>query len=305
MVFGEAVTAPPDDFVAAFGLDKAPVRGRIVRAGPGAIDPILRRHAYPRAVALLLGEALSLAALIGSLLKVDGRLVVQAQGEGPVTLLLAEHRADGGLRGYARLADGAEQKLENAGRLPTASLLGAGALALTLDQGDDMAPHQGVVALEGDTLAECAENYFRDSEQVDTRVKLAVGEAMSGDAPALWRAGGVLMQRIAADDARGDPVEDWSRARILLDSVRDDEMLDPDLGADRLLYRLFHEEGARMSDPAALEDRCTCDAQRLTALLKRFTAEEVRDLIEPDGKLHARCQFCARTYLIAPDVLSA
>lgn len=297
--------SPPDDLVAAFGLDKAPVRGRIVRAGAGAIDPILRRHAYPRAVALLLGEALSLAALIGALLKVEGRLVVQAQGEGPVTLLLAEHRADGGLRGYARLAEGAEERLAGAGRLPPAALLGAGALALTLDQGEDMAPHQGVVALEGDTLAECAENYFRSSEQVETRIKLAVGEVMTPHAPALWRAGGVLMQRIAADAARGDPAEDWSRARILLDSVRDDELLDPDLGADRLLYRLFHEEGARMADPAALEDRCSCDARRLAALLKRFTAEEVSDLIEPDGKLHARCQFCARTYLIAPEDLGA
>lgn len=298
---GQALTQR-DDFVATFGLDAAPVRGRVVRLGPGVLDPILRRHEYPRPVAMLLGEALTLAALVGALLKVEGRLVVQAQGKGPAPLLVAEYRSDGGLRGYARLAEGAAAELAEAHRLPPGLLLGAGQLALTLDQGDDAPTHQGVVALQGDTLAECAEVYFRTSEQTETRIRLAVGEA-HGAGPASWRGGGVLMQRIAADAARGDPAEDWSRASILFNTLGDDELIDPGLPADRLLYRLFHEEGVRMSAETALADRCTCNAERLTALLKSFSAEEVADLIEPDGNLHARCQFCARTYLIAPSAL--
>jgi molecular chaperone Hsp33 len=288
-----------DDLVASFSLDGAPVRGRIARLG-AALDPILRRHNYPRPVAMLLGEALTLAALVGSLLKSEGRLLVQAEGAGDVPLLVAEYRSDGGLRGYARIAPGAEARLVHAHRVPPAALIGTGRLALTLDRGEDAPAHQGVVALDGDTLAECAQNYFHASEQTATRIRLAVGEVHGAGAP-LWRAGGVLMQRIAADAARGDPAEDWSRAGHLFATLRDDELIDPDLPADRVLYRLFHEEGARMGEPAALADRCTCSEERLTALLRSFNEAERADLVEPDGLMHAKCQFCARTYLIAPD----
>ncbi|WP_395645904.1 Hsp33 family molecular chaperone HslO [Terricaulis sp.] len=290
----------PDDLVATFSLDNSPVRGRVARLGPAAIDPILRRHDYPRPIAMLLGEALTLAALVGSLLKVEGRLIVQAQGEGRCPLLVAEHRGDGGLRGYARIAEGAAATLAHANRMPPAALLGAGKLLMTLEREEGQMT-QGVVALNGDTLAHCAENYFRVSEQTETRIRLAVGEVMTQDAPPLWRAGGALLQRIAADDARGDPTEDWTRASLLFATVQDEELIDPDLAADRLLYRLFHEEGVRMTPPSPLMDRCTCDEERLTAVMKQFPADELRDLVEPDGLLHARCQFCARNYLIPPN----
>lgn len=294
------MAAMSDDFIAPFSLDNAPVRGRVVRLGEGALDPILRRHAYPRPVALLLGEALVLAALVGSLLKADGRLVVQAQGEGPVSLLVAEHGA-GGLRGYARLAEGAAERLAGAHRLPPAALLGAGSLVLTLDLGAGHEPYQAIVPLEGETLAACAENFFRASEQTDTAIRLAVGEVLTGDAPPRWRAGGVLMQRVASDDRRGDTEEDWSRATILFASLKDEELLDPSIGAERLLYMLFHEEGARMGEATVLDDRCTCNEERLTALMKQFPREELEALVEPDGAMHARCQFCAREYAITPE----
>lgn len=296
--------ASPDDIVASFSLDRAPVRGRVARLGPEAIDPILRRHAYPRPVAMLLGEALTLAALVGSLLKTDGRLVVQAQGQGAISLLVAEYTA-GGLRGYARLAEGASETLASANRMPPAALLGAGYLVLTLDEGDDKTPHQGIVPLEGDTLAQCAENYFRSSEQTDTCIRLAVGEVMSHDAPPLWRAGGALMQRLASDQARGDTEEDWNRPSILFHSVKDEELVDPALGADRVLYRLFHEDGVRMTPPTSLEDRCTCNEERLTNVMRQFPQSELQDLIEPDGLLHAHCQFCSREYLIPPAQVGA
>ncbi|HVY84290.1 MAG TPA: Hsp33 family molecular chaperone HslO [Caulobacterales bacterium] len=292
-----------DDTVAPFSMDAAPVRGRIARLGAGALDPILRRHDYPPPVAMLLGEALTLAALVGSLLKVDGRLVVQAQSAGLVQLLVAEHRGDGGLRGYARLADGALETLAREHRMPPAELLRDGQLVLTLDEGGDAPAYQGVVALEGDTLAQCAETYFQVSEQTATRIQLAVGEVHGRDGPPLWRSGGMLLQRIAGDAARGDTEEDWSRAGILFSTLGDDELIDPDLPADRLLYRLFHEESVRMGEPSSLIDRCTCNAERLTGLMRNFSAEEVSDLVEPDGMLHARCQFCAREYLIEPESL--
>jgi molecular chaperone Hsp33 len=289
-----------DDLIAAFSLDRAPVRGRIVRMGPAALDPILRRHAYPRPVAMLLGEALALAALVGSLLKAEGRLIVQAQGEGPVSLLVAEHGAGGALRGYARLGEGADAKLAGAHRLAPRDLLGAGQMLITLDQGGGKPMHQGVAALDGDTMAACAEHYFRASEQTETRIRLAIGEVIAADAAPLWRGGGMLLQRIAPDDARGDVEEDWRRAGILFGTVEDQELVDPDLPADRLLYRLFHEEDARMAAASPLADRCTCNAERLTAVMRQFPHDELRDLVEPDGLLHARCQFCAREYEIAP-----
>jgi molecular chaperone Hsp33 len=289
-----------DNTVATFSLDAAPVRGRIARLGAASLDPILRRHAYPRPVAMLLGEALTLAALVGSLLKSDGRLVVQAQGGGPVTLLVAEH-CSGGLRGYARLENGTEAALANAHRMSPAELLGVGSLLMTLDQGTEAAPYQGVVPLEGDTLAACAESYFRVSEQTDTGFHLAVGEVLSADAAPLWRAGGVTMQRLASDSARGDTSEDWARASMLLATLSDAELLDPALSPGQVLYRLFHEEGARMGEAQALTDHCSCNQDRLTAIMRQFPPSELAELVEPDGFLHAHCQFCARAYLIAPE----
>jgi molecular chaperone Hsp33 len=293
-----------DDLIAPFSLDAAPVRGRIARLGSSALDPILRRHDYPRPVAMLLGEALALAALVGSLLKREGRLTIQAQGEGPVSLLVAEYNA-GGLRGYARLSDGAAELLARENRLPPAGLLGAGKLVMTLDQGDERTTYQGVVPLEGATLAACAENYFRVSEQTDTGVQLAVGELHGADAPSHWRGGGMLMQRLAGDAARGDTDEDWVRASTLFATLTDEELVDPALSAGRLVYRLFHEEVARMGEASALHDRCTCDEDRLTAMMRQLPPADLRDLIEPDGLVHARCQFCARAYLIEPAALGA
>ncbi len=145
-----------DDIVASFSLDAAPVRGRIARLGAGALDPILRRHDYPWPVAMLLGEALTLAALVGLLLKVEGRLVVQAQGEGPAPLLVAEFRPPGNLRGYARVREGAA--LDQTHRLAPRDLIGAGSLSIMLEQDEEGATYQGVVPLDGGTLAACAES---------------------------------------------------------------------------------------------------------------------------------------------------
>jgi molecular chaperone Hsp33 len=294
-----------DDIVASFTIDGAPARGRYVRLGDGTIDAILHRHDYPRPVALLLGEALTLAPLIGSLFKVEGRLVIQAEGNGPVNLLVAEYQSGGGLRGYARIAEGAAEALKNEGAMAPQALLGAGALALSLDQGPDMRPVQGVVPLTGATLAACAEDYFSRSEQTPTHIKLAVAEHYSRGTRAGYRSGGALLQRVAGDDARGDTEEAWSRATIFFETLTVDELVDPQLPAGRILYRLFHEDGVRMAEPAPLTERCTCDRERLTALVRTFNEDDVKAMVEPDGLIHAHCQFCSRLYLIAPQDLAA
>lgn len=282
------------DEAAAFQLDGAPVRGRYVRLGDATVNAILRRHDYPRAAALMLGEALALAALIGSLFKTAQILTIQAEGDGPAPLMVAEWRADGSLRGYARIPDPAQIDRP---RMTPMELIGTGALAITLDQGPDMDVMQGIVALEGETLSECAEAYFTTSEQTPTRVKLAVGEVVTAD-ETVWRAGGALIQRVAGDAARGATEEDWSRAQILFATLEDSELIDPDLSIATALFRLFHEDGVRMAEPAELVDRCTCNAERLRAILQRFSEEERESLRDEAGHLEATCQFCARRYVL-------
>jgi molecular chaperone Hsp33 len=291
-----------DDMVAAYQIEGAPARGRYVRLGPNTIDPVLHRHDYPRPVALLLGEALTLASLVGSLFKQEGRLTVQAEGKGDVPLLVAEYRSEGTLRGYARIEKGAVEKLRAMNSAPPGQLLGTGALVITLDHGGG-ARNQGVVPLENDTLAACAEAYFAQSEQTPTMIKLAVGESYTRGERAAFRSGGALLQQIAGDDLRGDTEEAWNRAGHLFASLTDVELADPDLDAGRVLYRLFHEDGVRMGDPQALIEQCFCDREKLTGLLSRFGRAEVADLVEPDGLIHAHCEFCSRLYLIAPEDL--
>jgi molecular chaperone Hsp33 len=291
-----------DDFVAAFQIEDAPVRGRITRLGDGTIDAILKRHDHPRWAAHLLGEAITLAALVCASLKFDGRVVVQAQGEGPVSLMVAEARTDGGLRGYLKLDRDKWANLDriNKGQRPhVPQALGKGVMAMMLAPNDpESQPYQGIVPLTGATLADCAEMYFSQSEQIPTRVRLAVGELYETGGTKRWRAGGALLQQVASDDARGETGEDWDNARALFDTIADVELADPDLSSGRLLYRLFHENGVRLEPPRPLTDKCTCSEERLINTLVSLPQEEVTSLVEADGRIAADCQFCGRIYRI-------
>lgn len=296
-----------DDIASAFVIEGAPIRGRIVRLGPASVDPILKRHDYPRPVATILGEAVALAALIGSAMKHEGRLILQVEGDGPVAFLVAEYRAGLGVRGYAKVDRdrlGAALGANPPGRAAMSALFGAGAFAMTLDQGADTQRYQGIATLEGETLAACAERYFQQSEQTPTHIRLAVAESV-GSKGAVWRAGGVFLQRIAADVARGETDDDWETARTHFDTIGDDELTDPMLTPDRLLFRLFHEQGVRLAQPSGVVEHCTCDRARFVAVLQQFDRAELRAMAEDDGLLHARCEFCARTYEIAPEEVSA
>ena len=294
---------PFDDIAAAFQIDGQPVRGRIVRLGKATVDPILRRHDYPEAVAALVGEAVALVALIGSAMKINGRVILQAEGNGIVPFVVAEYRADpelgGGVRGYAKLdRDKFDAKFGDKPphRAKIKQLLGDGAFSMTLDQGDEMERYQGVTPLDGESLSDCAETYFMRSEQIPTRIVLAIAEAYVAGEPPYWRAGAALLQRVADDDARGGGEAAWEEALVKFETTGADELTDPSLTADRLLFRLFHEQGVRLAAAQVLDERCTCNAERLVAILSRFSAEELSDMREADGGIKARCEFCGRNY---------
>jgi molecular chaperone Hsp33 len=305
-----------DDVVVPFTLETLDSRGRIVRLGD-ALDQILTRHNYPAPVARLLGEAVVLAALIGSSLKFEGKFILQTQTDGPVNLIVVDLDAPDGLRGYARFDADAVQRAMELGETKPAQLLGKGHLAMTVDQGAHMERYQGIVALEGGTLEDVAHTYFQQSEQVPTIVRLAVAQlTRKGERHTRWRAGGALVQHLpphgerTMPDLPGDGNYDnpetadqsfaesdkWATTRSLLSTIADDELADPDVSPERLLFRLFHEQGVRVFEAIALEERCTCSVDRIEAMLRdNFTAEERADMVV-DGEIEVVCEFCSADY---------
>ena len=296
-------TRPADDLVAAFQIEDQPARGRIVRLGP-VVDDILRRHHYPDPVAELLGETCALAALVGASLKFQGRLIVQAQGDGPVAYVVADYDTSGGLRGYCSFdAERVAQASQGFLRPGAKTLLGEGAFIMTLDPTDMKDRYQGVTPIEGETLALCAETYFAQSEQTPTRVRLAVGELTDADGRHSWRAGGMVIQNIASDDARGSTEEAWDNAQALFETLGEDELVDPQVSPETLLYRLFHEDGVRVFEPRGLRAYCRCSDDRVLAMLRAFPEKDLEEMTEPDGTIKVTCEYCSRSYAIAPETV--
>ena len=293
-----------DDLAAAFQIEGWPVRGRLVRLGE-TIDAILSAHAYPEPVAALLGEACALAALIGSSLKFEGRLIVQAQGDGPVRYVVADYGTDGSMRGYCRFeADEVAAASQGFARPGAKTLLGEGVFVMTLDRGPDFERTQGITPIEGESLSLAAEHYFQQSEQIPTKVRLAVGSVETA-AGSQWRAGGALIQLIAGDDARGSTEEAWDRSRALFQTLADDELIDPTITPEVLLFRLFHEDGVRLEDARALKAECRCSKDRISAVLSSFDPAERADMVEDDGKIRVTCEYCATVYELAPEEVTA
>lgn len=280
--------------ITPFFLPSQPVRGRLIRLGPLA-NTLLIRHDHPEPVRRLLGEALALAACLAAALKFSGSFSVQAKGDGPVSMLLADCTDIGALRGYARVnmeKFNALADLSADEPITARKLLGDGYLAFTVDQGPDREPQQGIVALEGESLSDMAEHYFETSEQLACKVHLAAGPTDWG-----WRASGLVVEKIAG--AGGiDPQaslaaqeEAWRTAVILADTITDAELLNDELLPERILYRLFHGEGVAVDRPRTLSFGCRCSRARLADILEGFPADDL-DHMALDGDIVMTCEFC-------------
>jgi len=273
--------------ITPFYIPSRPVRGRLVRLGPLG-DTLLRRHDHAAPVRALLGQALALSAALAGALKFAGSFSLQAKGDGPVPMLLADCTDIGALRGYARVATAAEIPPDATAR----QLLGNGYLAFTVDQGAEREPQQGIVALEGESLAEMAEYYFATSEQLPARVFLAAAKT-----PAGWRAAALILERVAGaggidpEVSQEEQEEAWRTACILADTVTQDELLDDAITPERLLYRLFHGEGVAAGRPLPLRFGCRCSRARLGGILEGFSPDDL-DHMSVEGDIVMTCEFC-------------
>ena len=316
-------SAANSDTVLPFQVDALDVRGRTVQLGP-ALNTLLERHAYPPAVSRILGEATILTSLLGTALKFEGRFQLQTRTDGPIDLLVVDFEAPDKLRGYARF--NAERVKEVVSQTSShaslsAQLLGHGHLALTLDQGPHMNQYQGIVALEGQGLEEAAHQYFRQSEQIPTRLRVAVGEILNGEGPAhSWRGGGILVQFLPVSPERqrqadfdpGDApegveapkfVEDnaWLEARSLVETIEDHELLDPALSSERLLYRLFHERGVRVFEAMPVSAKPAAARRSGSGKCCRGSTRTERSaMVADDGRIGVTCEFCSKHYSFDP-----
>lgn len=323
----QIMTPAGDDHVLPFQVDRLEVRGRAVQLGK-MLDTILERHAYPEPVANLLAQVTVLTVLLGSSLKFDGKFIIQTQSDGPVSLLVVDFKTPGDVRAYANY-DEAQVKAAIADNAVSApQLLGKGIMAMTIDQGANTQRYQGIVELDGSTLDEIACQYFRQSEQIPTIVKTSVGQMIeagtNGGTQKRWRAGGLLAQFLPRASERmkmgdldpGTPpdgsetsvpelqIDDaWNETLALVDTIGADELTDPNISSERLLYRLFHESGVRVYDSAVVAAKCTCNREKMLAVFNGFSKEELRLVLEQselENRFLSKCEFCSRTYEFDP-----
>ena len=286
------------DRILQFSLPDHNARGRIVRLGP-ALEHILASHDYPPGLRHLLGEALVLTALMGALLKQEGsQLTFQAQAdEGVVSLLVCDYRG-GELRGYARhdperFADlGAQPSLEQ--------LFGGGHLAITFDLVTSGQRYQGVVPLEGTSLTQAVEQYFAQSEQVPTLIRTAVRAGHGGSI-----ASGLLLQHLADGEEGRERLHvrldhpEWGHVAVLGGSITADELVDPDLTLESLIWRLFHEEReVRVLSGDGITRGCRCSVVHFEEVLARFPKEDRADMRDESGMIRVDCAFCSREFAI-------
>ncbi len=316
-----------DDAVVPFNVEALEARGRAVQLGP-MLDQILGRHDYPEPVSRLLAEMIALTVLLGTSLKFDGKFIAQTQTDGPVDLLVVDFATPSSVRAYARFDDAKLDAAISAGTTHSEALLGKGVMALTVDQGAYMQRYQGIVELNGTSMEEVAEAYFRQSEQIPTAVKLAVAKiARRGENGFVegWRAGGLIAQFLpeasermrlpdlpggdapeGVDDPDGsfEPDDSWVEVRALVDTIDASELADPDVGVERLLFRLFHERGVRVFPAKPVADDCSCTRERIRDVLSNFSQEEIGESVE-GGKIAVTCEFCGEGYEFDPEEFEA
>lgn len=287
---------PADDLVQPFIIERSGVRGRLLRLG-SVVDELIRQAGHPAPVDVLIGEVVALGSVLASTLKYDGVFTLQTSGDGPVRTLMMDATSAGDLRAYAGVNEeelaarraGAEDLEEP----EIARWLGKGHMAFTVDQGPNTERYQGIVELTGPRLADCLLHYFRQSEQVNAGFIVAADKR-----DGVWRAGALLVQRIPEDGGRNAGFgaeevgeEDWRRALVLAASCSKDELLDPRLAPNDLLYRLFHEEGVRVFEPRGFAKGCRCTRGKVENILASLPKSEI-DALKEDGEVVMTCQFC-------------
>jgi molecular chaperone Hsp33 len=317
-----------DDTILPFRLDRSGMRGQVARIDR-TLDRILDQHRYPVAVSALVADAVMLTALIGQTMKLRWKFSIQVRGQGPVRLIATDYfapEADGApgrMRAYAAFDMGEVVS----SRAQPFSLLGEGVFGVTIDQGPDMRPYQGITPLTGGSLAACAETYFAQSEQIATRFHCLAAHAEMPGHPAQWRAGGIVLQQVpdqgglpsglpgegasgadglmTADDVAGlgGRAEDWRRTNILMETVETHELIGPHLAMEGLLLRLFHQERPRVYPARRLEFGCTCSPERVEAAMAMYSARDIRHMTTEDGRVTADCQFCSAHYEFDPAAL--
>lgn len=288
--------------VRPFQIEGCDVRGKLVRLGSAYAD-ILAPHDYPPAVARLLGETLALSAALSTSLKYAGTFTVQTSSDGPVRMMMADVASDGGMRAYARYRE--DELGDEEDDITIRELLGSGHIAFTVDQGPDTTRYQGITAIEGESLTDCANTYFRQSEQLETEIMLAAEPAGQGrDA----RAAALMLQRLPRPERSVvDPEEDdekWRNAVVLMKSMSADELLDADIPTDQLLYRLYHETGVRVFEGRPLRFHCRCSRDRVANTLASFSADDLKDMKTEAGLIVATCEFCRTDYTFDDDQLA-
>ena len=279
------------DLIQPFHVEGLGVRGRIVRLS-AALDEMISPERYPRDVAELLAATTALGAALASGLKYEGVFTLQAQGNGPVSLLFTDMTSSGNLRAYARFDTDALAALKKPAGGIVPRLLGAGRLAFSVDQGDDMDRYQGITELTGATLADCAQIYFRQSEQLETAIILE--SVLDGNGAI--RAAAFVVQKMPGENDEDEDGEAWQEASILSGTLSKSELLDPALSASDILYRLFHERGVRIFDEVPLRHACRCGREKVERTLGSFPRDEI-EAMKVNGEISVVCEFCGTDYI--------
>ena len=307
MSASDYIDMPAADVVLPFELKRANARGRFARVGPVSRE-VIRRHAYPDPVAALLAEAMALGGALSSFLKFDGVFTFQIKGDGPVRMLVVDITSAGEMRGYAQFDADQMPALSDDSKHPFKALVGDGYLAFTVDQGPNTDRYQGIVELQDDSFAACLQHYFAQSEQLDTMLVSAVDFDADG-----WGAGAIMMQRMpvsggiqgnALPDDKPEVTQAWEEAKVLLGSVKREELAQPTLGGLRVLYRLFHEQIVKAAPYAKLAFGCRCSLERIKAVLATVSRAELEEL-KDDGVVKVTCEFCNYDFNFDDAVLDA
>ena len=308
------------DSVLPFQLAEAGVRGRAVRLGE-LLGELLGRRDYPHAIEAAVAETVVLAALIGQIINIKWKLSLQVRGDGPIRLITSDYIAPEREGGLARIRSFASFDADRVGQsnLP-ATMFGKGYLAVLVDRGDGSQPYQGLVPLEGRSLAECAVAYFMLSEQLPTRFALSANRPSNGRGSRNWQAGGIMIQHmpspsslrkgsgmngsacgVTSDEASEETDEEiWKRVCTLLETTDDCELTDAGVPLTQLLFRLFHEEKLRIYDWQPLRFGCTCSAVKVMQGLSIYSAKDIAKMTTAEGIVTADCQFCGAHYEFNP-----